>query len=278
MKPSLSGLFLLLCAATPVQAGERYFVLQSTTSVQNSGLLEHILPLFTAQTGIQVRVVAVGTGQALYHARNGDGDAVLVHDPEAERAFVREGFGVLRCEVARNDFVLVGPRNDPAGIRGLDDVVDAFRRIAHSRALFVSRGDDSGTHRREQALWRQAGIELGVADTSWYRQVGSGMTATLTIAANLSAYTLTDRASFLAFSHRRELEELVRGDPRLENLYAIALVNPERHPRVRFAEARSFRDWLVSPEGQAAIAAFRLGDERAFTPAARCDADTGSRR
>lgn len=271
---------LLLCVTlaqvvATAQASERFIVLQSTTSTQASGLFEHILPLFTATSGIAVRVVAVGTGQALNNAKNGDGDAVLVHDREAELAFVRAGFGVLRCEVMWNDFILVGPKDDPARISGLQDAVAALRRIATANAVFVSRGDDSGTHRRERALWHEAGIDAAKASGTWYREAGAGMGATLNMAAAIGAYTLTDRATWLAFANRRDLTLLVEGDPRLRNPYAITVVNPKRHPHIRFAEAKAFRDWLISAEGQAAIASFRINGAQAFVPEARCDPDTG---
>jgi tungstate transport system substrate-binding protein len=267
---------LLLSAPATGRAEERFIVLQSTTSTQNSGLFDHILPVFEAKTGIGVRVVAVGTGQALKNARNGDGDAVLVHARDAELAFVREGWGVLRCDVMFNDFVLVGPKEDPAGISGLRDAAEALRRIAAARALFVSRGDDSGTHRKELALWREAGFDPAAARGTWYREAGAGMGATLNIAAGIGGYTLADRATWLAFGNRRDLVLLVEGDPRLFNPYGVVVVNPKRHPNVRFAEARAFRDWLVSEEGQAAIASFRIGGEQVFFPDARCDESTGN--
>lgn len=278
MTPRLLALFAMaLTLAMPGsgRADGRFILLQSTTSTQHSGLFDHILPLFTAQTGIEVRVVAVGTGQALKNARNGDGDAVLVHDRDAELAFVHEGWGVLRCEVMSNDFVLVGPAGDPAHVAGLRDAAAALRRIAAARALFVSRADDSGTHRKELALWREAGIDPVQASGTWYREAGAGMGTTLNIAAGIGGYTLTDRATWLSFGNRRELVILLEGDPRLANPYSIMVVNPKRHPNVRFREAKAFRDWLVLPDGQAAIAAFRVAGEQPFVPAAHCDESTG---
>lgn len=267
---------LLLFAAAAAHAGERFIVLQSTTSTRNSGLFDHILPLFEEKTGVRVRVVAVGTGQALGNARNGDGDAVLVHARDAELAFVREGWGVLRCDVMYNDFVIVGPKDDPAGIAGLRDAPQALRRIAAAGALFVSRGDDSGTHRKELALWREAGVDPAGASGTWYREAGAGMGATLNIAAAIGGYTLTDRATWLAFRNRRDLVILAEGDFRLRNPYGVTIVNPRRHANVRFAEAKAFRDWLVSEEGQAAIASFRLAGQQLFFPNARCDESTGN--
>ncbi len=263
-------LLSLLLAAPAAGAAEDFIILQSTTSTRNSGLLDHLLPKFTAATGIEVRVVAVGTGQALKNARNGDGDALLVHARERELAFVAEGHGVLRCDVMYNDFVIVGPEGDPAGIAGSRDAVAAFARIAATASPFVSRGDDSGTHTRERALWRLAGIDPGAASGRWYREAGAGMGATLNMAAAMEAYTLTDRASWVAFANKRDLKLLVERDPRLFNQYGIILVNPARHPRVNFAAAKAFRDWLVGPEGQAAIAAFRVDGQQLFFPDADC--------
>ncbi len=270
--PSALLLSILLTVAqiAPTAAGRDHVLLQSTTSTRNSGLLDFLLPRFTAATGIEVRVVAVGTGQALENARNGDGDALLVHARERELAFVAEGHGVLRCDVMYNDFVIVGPREDPAGIAGLGDAPAALARIARAGAVFVSRGDDSGTHTRERALWRLAGIDPTAASGDWYREAGAGMGATLNIAAGMGGYTLTDRASWVAFANKRDLVLLVEGDPRLFNQYGVILVSPERHPNVNFAAAKTFRDWLVGEEGQAAIAAFRVRGRQLFFPNADC--------
>ncbi len=261
---------LLAMPAAPARAGADVIVLQSTTSTRNSGLLDHLLPKFTARTGIEVRVVAVGTGQALKNARNGDGDALLVHARARELAFVAEGYGVLRCDVMYNDFVIVGPADDPAGIAGMRDAPAAFARIAAAGAIFVSRGDDSGTHVKERSLWRLAGIDPAAGAADWYREAGAGMGATLNIAAGMEGYTLTDRASWIAFANKRNLALLVEGDPRLFNQYGVILVNPARHPAVNFAAAKAFRDWLVGPEGQAAIAAFRVKGQQLFFPNADC--------
>jgi len=249
-------------------AGDREILLQSTTSTQSSGLFEHILPRFTRDTGIRVRVVAVGTGQALANARNGDADVVLVHAPEAEREFVAAGFGVERHPVMHNDFVLVGPGDDPAGARGRTDAAAALERIAAARAVFVSRADESGTHRKEMALWKAAGVDPAPASGSWYRETGSGMGATLRMAVGMEAYTLVDRGTWLAFGDRGGLEILVEGDPRLFNPYSAILVNPVRHPHVKAAAGRAFIAWLTGPAGQAAIASHRVAGEPLFVPAA----------
>ena len=272
VKPRQLWLLLTcLLAAMPAHAAERFIILQSTTSTQNSGLFDFLLPRFTERTGIEVRVVAVGTGQALKNARNGDGDALLVHAKEDELAFVEAGFGILRCDVMYNDFVIVGPKTDPAKVRAAASAAEALTRIYESRSPFVSRGDDSGTHKKERQLWRAAGIDPTAASGSWYREVGAGMGATLNIAAATDAYTLSDRATWIAFANRRDLDLLFEDDPALFNQYGIILVNPERHPGVRFREAKAFRDWLVSPEGQRAIAAFRVDGQQLFFPNASCE-------
>jgi tungstate transport system substrate-binding protein len=273
-------LSLLLLAAFdavlgPARAGERSIVLASTTSTENSGLLGRILPLFEAASGIRVKVVAVGTGQALKLAERGDADVLLIHHRPSEDAFVAAGFGLERRDVMANDYVLVGPAADPAGVRGERDVVAALRAIATARAIFVSRGDDSGTHKLEQELWQKAGIEPRRAG-SWYREAGSGMGATLNTAAGLDAYTLADRASWATFANKRTLAVMVEGDPALSNPYGVILVNPARHPHVRFAEARAFVDWLTGPEGQAAIAAFTVAGQRLFLPTASAASRGGS--
>ncbi len=256
---------LLLADIGALAAAERFIVLQSTTSTQNSGLLDAILPRFEATHGIAVRVVAVGTGQALKNARNGDADVLLTHAPEAEKRFVAEGHGVAREIVMYNDFVLIGPATDPAGLHRAGDVGTALRAIAAGGRPFVSRGDDSGTHRRERALWRRAGIATD-ARNPWYREAGAGMGATLNIAAGLGAYTLSDRGTWLAFANRKDLVVLFSGDPLLFNQYAAIRVDPKRHPHVRAEESRLFVDWLTGPDGQAAIAAYRLAGEHLFHP------------
>jgi tungstate transport system substrate-binding protein len=245
----------------------------STTSTQNSGLFAYLLPQFTAETGIEVHVVAVGTGQAIRIATNGDADVLLVHHEASERKFVEDGLGVARHPVMHNDFVLVGPAADPAGIRGMDDVAAALRRVGDSGDIFVSRGDDSGTHKKELELWQAAGLDPRPASGTWYREAGSGMGATLNTAGAMGGYTLTDRASWVSFGNKRDLVILVEGDARLHNPYTAIVVNPERHPHVHAREAQRFVDWLVSARGQEAIAAFRVDGQQLFFPDALPQAD-----
>jgi len=268
--------------AQPQREAGSSITLASTTSTEQSGLFGHILPLFTRQTGIAVRVVALGTGQALDVARRGDADAVLVHDAAAEQRFVAEGHGIDRRAVMYNDFVLIGPAADPAGIAGMPDAAAAMRRIAQARALFISRGDRSGTHTAELALWRAVGLDPAAAvreaGGGWYRAIGQGMGPALNAAAAQDAYVLSDRGTWLSFRNRRTLRVLVEGDPRLRNPYSVILVNPARHPHVRQAEARAFADWLVSPEGQRAIADYRIGGEQLFFPDAAAPASRSTAR
>jgi len=251
------------------QAADRSFiVVQSTTSTQNSGLFDFILPKFRAKTGIEVRVVAVGTGQALKNGRNGDGDVVLVHARAAEDRFIAEGFGVERRDVMYNDFVITGPPSDPAGIKGMKDAPAVLAKIASAKALWVSRGDNSGTHIRERALWRASGIDPTGASGKWYREAGSGMGATLNTAVGMGAYTLTDRATWVSFRNQRAFEVMVEGDRRLFNPYGAMLVNPARHPHVNAAGGRAFITWLTSAEGRAAIAAYKVRGVQLFHPSA----------
>ncbi len=245
----------------------------STTSTQNSGLFEYLLPQFTADTGIEVRVVAVGTGQAIRIATNGDADVLLVHHPASERRFVADGFGLARHPVMHNDFVLVGPADDPAGVRGKRNIAAALRRIGEAEQVFVSRGDDSGTHKKELELWGAAAFDPHPASGAWYRESGSGMGATLNAASAMAGHTLTDRASWVSFGNKGELEILVEGDTRLHNPYAAIVVNPERHPHVRASEAQTFVDWLTSVRGQAAIAAYRVHGQQLFFPDAAAEED-----
>lgn len=276
---SASLLAALLVTSLPSLAGaaraatDRYITVASTTSTENSGLFRHLLPLFESRTGISVRVVALGTGQALDVGRRGDADVVFVHDTAAEERFVAEGHGVGRRQVMYNDFVLVGPAADPARIGGSRDAPLALATIAAAEAPFVSRGDRSGTHAAELRLWTAAGIGIATRKDHWYRETGAGMGATLNVAAAMDAYLLVDRGTWLAFENRGNLRILLEGDSRLFNQYGVIMVNPARHPHVKQTEAQAFIDWLVSDEGQAAIAAFRIHGEQAFFP----DATQGQR-
>lgn len=252
-------------AAVAAEAGT-FITLASTTSTDNSGLLDAILPDFTAESGIAVRVVAVGTGQALRLARNGDADVLLVHDRASEDRFVADGWGVERHAVMHNDFVIVGPKADPAQVRGIGDVGSALARIADQRSPFVSRGDDSGTHKAELRLWQAARRDPAASSGGWYRETGAGMGATLNTAAAMGAYVFVDRGTWLAFKNRLELEILVVGDPRLLNPYGIILVNPKRHPHVKADAGQAFIDWLISARGQRAIGRFRVNGDVLFIP------------
>jgi tungstate transport system substrate-binding protein len=254
-------------AADP--APERFITVASTTSTENSGLFGHILPLFREKTGIAVRVVALGTGQALDVGRRGDADVVFVHDKEAEERFVAEGDGVARHEVMYNDFVLIGPKADPARVAGTKDIAKALRAISDANAPFVSRSDRSGTHMAESRLWSAAGIDIGTAKGPWYRETGSGMGAALNTASAMNAYLLADRGTWLSFKNRGDLAVLVQGDKRLFNQYGVILVNPAKHPTVKQADAQAFIDWLHSAQGQMAIAGFRIDGEQLFFPNAR---------
>jgi len=254
-------------AAAQVVPSTDQFLLGSTTSVENSGLLAHILPRFTALTGISVRVLAQGTGQALATAARGDVDLVLVHDPEAERRFIAEGHGVSRREIAWNDFVIVGPASDPARIGGGHDAAAAFRAISEARAPFVARGDSSGTSARELQLWRLAGLDPA-ASTGWYRDIGGGMGAALNAAAAMDAYTLSDRGTWLAFGNARNLRILVEGGPNLVNRYDVILLAPGQRPPASEAAARRFADWLASPEGQSAVGGYEVAGQQLFHPSA----------
>ena len=256
---------LALLAALPAAAQE-FITVASTTSTENSGLFGHILPIFQAETGIEVRIVAQGTGQALETGRRGDADVVFVHARAQEEQFVAEGYGVQRFDVMYNDFVIVGPNDDPAGLRNAADAASAMAAIAGAGASFASRGDDSGTHTAEKNLWKAAGIEPAGA---WYLSTGSGMGATLNTAAQVPAYALTDRGTWLSFANRGPLEIVFQGDPVLFNPYGIILVNPEKHPHVKAEQGQTFIDWIISDAGQAAIAGFQVGGEQLFFPVAR---------
>ncbi|MCP5264842.1 MAG: extracellular solute-binding protein [Burkholderiaceae bacterium] len=250
-------------------AADKFIVMASTTSTEQSGLFKQLLPQFTSQTGIQVRVVAQGTGQALATARKGDADILFVHNKVAEEKFVAEGYGLERREVMYNDFVIVGPKSDPAGIGGGKAVMAALQKISTKKGLFVSRGDRSGTHAAELRFWKAAGVDPKGGKGSWYEESGSGMGPTLNIASAKNAYTLTDRATWLNFSNRGDLKILVEGDPKLFNQYGVIVVNPKKHPHVKVDLAQAFSDWVVSPKGQAAIAAYKIGGQQLFFPNAK---------
>ena len=259
-----------LARITPVLAAdENSLLVQSTTSTRNSGLFDFILPLFTKQTGITVKVVAVGTGQALKNGRNGDGDVLLVHARSAEQKFVAEGYGVKRFDVMYNDFIIVGPRQDPARLVGTKDILLALKKIADTKSLFASRGDDSGTHKKERQLWKQVGLDVSAQSASWYRETGAGMGATLNIATGMHAYTLTDRATWMAFGNKGNLEIMSEGDKRLFNQYGVILVNPRKHRHVKARQGQRFIDWLTGVKGQAAIARYKLKGKQLFFPNAR---------
>jgi tungstate transport system substrate-binding protein len=247
-------------------AGDQFIIVQSTTSTQNSGLFEHILPKFQEQTGIEARVVAVGTGQALKNAQNCDGDVLFVHAKPDELKFVEAGYGGERLDVMYNDFVIVGPASDPAKIRGMKDASDALARIAEANAPFASRGDDSGTHKKEQSLWQEAGIDPTAASGEWYRETGSGMGATLNTAVGMDAYALTDRGTWISFGNKRDFEVLVEGDDALFNQYGVIRVSPEHCPNVKTEASQEFVDWITGPQGQQAIADYQLNGQQLFFP------------
>jgi tungstate transport system substrate-binding protein len=262
-----AGLLILGTPATSAQ--DKFIVVSSTTSTEQSGLFGHLLPVFEKDTGINVRVVALGTGQALDMARRGDADVVFVHDAAAEEKFVAEGFGVKRLPVMYNDFVLVGPKSDPAKVAGGKDILDALRKVAAAQAPFVSRGDKSGTHAAELRYWKDAGVDLAATKGAWYRDTGSGMGPTLNTASSMNGYALTDRGTWLSFKNRGDLAILVEGDKRLFNQYGVMLVNPAKHPHVKTDLGQQFVDWVVSPKGQAAIASYKIGGEQLFFPNAQ---------
>jgi tungstate transport system substrate-binding protein len=265
----LLGLALIGLSGKPSLAAERFITVASTTSTQNSGLFDYLLPLFRDKTGIEVRVVAVGTGQAIQLGERGDADVLLVHHKPSEEKFVQDGHGVKRFDVMYNDFVIVGPQSDPAGISGTRDPTTALRKIADAKAAFVSRGDDSGTHKMELSLWQATGVDPKAASGQWYRETGSGMGSTLNTASGLNGYTLTDRATWISFKNKGDLKILVEGDPRLFNQYGVILVNPEKHPQVKAKDGQAFIDWLLSPEGQKAIAAYQVDSQPLFFPDAK---------
>lgn len=254
--------------AISVAHAQKMIVVSSTTSTEQSGLFKHLLPIFTKKTGIQVRVVAVGTGQALDIGRRGDADVVFVHDSVAEEKFVSEGFSTKRTEVMYNDFVLIGPKSDPAKINGGKDIQAAFKKIAQTKSPFISRGDKSGTHAAELRYWKAAGVEVS-ATQAWYKETGSGMGPALNTASGMNGYILSDRATWLTFKNRGDLAILVQGDPKLFNQYGVMLVNPKRHAYVKQAEGQAFIDWLISKDGQETIASYQVGNEQLFFPNAK---------
>jgi tungstate transport system substrate-binding protein len=263
---AIGAIGVLFACLTAVLAEDRSITVASTTSTEQSGLFGYLLPAFSKDSGISVKVVAVGSGQALDIGRRGDADVVFVHDRPAENMFMAEGQGVKRFDVMYNDFLIVGPKNDPAHIAGGKDVVDALRKIAAAEAPFISRGDHSGTHEAELRLWKQAGIDVAAVKPGWYREIGQGMGQALNMAASSDAYLLADRGTWLSFKNRGDLAILTEGDKRLFNQYGVMLVNPARHPNVRAHDGQAFIDWLISPKGQETIAAYRVGGERLFFP------------
>jgi tungstate transport system substrate-binding protein len=263
-------LFLALAVAaglaSAATAGDRYIVVGSTTSTQDSGLFDWLLPAFTKVSGIEVRIVAKGTGEAIKLGQSGDADVLLVHDPKSEMQFVAEGYGVKRFAFMYNDFIIVGSKADPAHVAGSGDVVDAMKKIAASGAAFASRGDNSGTNKAELRLWKAAGIDPKPGSGKWYLETGSGMGATLNTAVGKAAYTLSDRATWLAFQNKADFDVLVQGDKALLNQYGVILVNPTRFPAVKANDGQAFIDWLISPAGQRTIADFRIGGQQVFFP------------
>lgn len=252
--------------AASAEAADRFIIVQSTTSTQNSGLYDAILPRFEAATGVEARVVAVGTGQAIKNAERCDGDVLLVHAKAAEEAFVAAGYGVARADVMFNDFVIVGPADDPAGLSAAANPADALSRIARVAAPFASRGDDSGTHKKEMGLWAGTSIDPVAASGSWYRETGSGMGATLNIASAIGAYALTDRATWVSFGNKGNLTIVYEGAPALFNQYGVILVNPDHCPNVKATDGQVFIDWLLSDSGQDAVGAYRVQDQQLFVP------------
>jgi tungstate transport system substrate-binding protein len=273
MKRWIRSLVVVLGVLTAgyAAAEQRFIVVASTTSTEQSGLFAHLLPAFEKDTGIAVHVVAVGTGQALDIGRRGDADVVFVHDKAAELKWLAEGNGVERYPVMYNDFVLIGPKADPAHVAGGDDIVAAFKKIAVAKPAFVSRADKSGTYSAELRLWKDAGVDIATAKGPWYRETGSGMGAALNTAAGLDAYTLADRGTWLNFHNRGNLDIVVQGDKRLFNQYGVMLVNPAKHPNVKKDLGQKFIDWLVSPRGQQVIASYRINGEQLFFPNAGTD-------
>jgi tungstate transport system substrate-binding protein len=267
----LTGWVLVAANVATAAGADRSIVVASTTSTQDSGLFGYLLPIFKQKTGIDVKVIAQGTGQALDTARRGDADVVFVHAKPQEEKFLAEGFGVKRFDVMYNDFVLIGPKRDPAGIKG-KDIETALKTIKEKAAPFVSRGDRSGTHVAELALWKLAGIDIATARGAWYREIGQGMGAALNTANAMGAYVLSDRGTWISFNNKGDLQIMVEGDKRLFNQYGVMLVNPEKYPHVKKEDGQAFIDWLISPEGQATIANYKIEGQQLFFP----DAQKGS--
>jgi tungstate transport system substrate-binding protein len=262
---AVAAMCSLALGLAPAASADRSIVVASTTSTQDSGLFGYLLPLFTAKTGIAVKVIAQGTGQALDTARRGDADVVFVHAKAQEEKFLAEGFGVKRFDVMYNDFVLIGPKADPAGVKG-GNIETALKTIMEKAAPFISRGDRSGTHTAELALWKQAGIDIEATRGPWYRAIGQGMGAALNTASALNGYVLSDRGTWISFKNRSDLDIIVEGDKRLFNKYGVMLVNPEKYPTVKKEDGQAFVDWLISGEGQAAIAGYRIDGQQLFFP------------
>ncbi|MGE0844802.1 MAG: substrate-binding domain-containing protein [Flavobacteriaceae bacterium] len=256
-------------AAAPAAAQDKSIIVQSTTSTQNSGLYDHILPIFEKASGIKVNVVAVGTGQAIKNAQNCDGDVLFVHAKAAEEKFVAAGYGVERYDVMYNDFIIVGPPADPAKVDGSHDAAASLKKIAEAKAPFASRGDDSGTHKKEVSLWKDAGVDIKAASGDWYRETGSGMGATLNTAVGMGAYALTDRATWISYKNKGDYKIAVEGDEKMFNQYGIMLVNPEKCPNVKKAEGQAFVDWVLSADGQNAIKSYMLDGQQLFFPNAK---------
>lgn len=263
MKLTATAVALVIGSAALAQES---IIVQSTTSTANSGLYDYLLPIFQNKTGIQVNVVAVGTGQAIKNAENCDGDVLLVHAKASEEKFVAAGFGTERTDLMYNDFVIVGPAADPAGVGGMNDVQGAMGKIAELGALFASRGDDSGTHKKEMALWSDTGVDPTAASGDWYRETGSGMGATLNAGIGMGAYVMTDRATWISFANKQDYQIAVQGDEDMFNQYGVIPVNPSKCPSVNVGASQTFADWLVSDEGQDAIAAYKVADQQLFFP------------
>jgi len=261
---ALLALSLGTATAPDAQAADKYITVASTTSTANSGLFDFLLPKFSAKTGIEVRVVAVGTGKAIKLARNGDADVLFVHHKPSEQKFIADGMGVKRFDVMYNDFVMVGPKSDPAGVKGAKTAADGLKKIAASKSPFASRGDNSGTNKKELELWKGAGIDPTGAGNKWYSATGSGMGATLNVASGMNAYSLTDRATWLKFKNKGDLEIVLEGDPVLFNQYGIILVNPKKHPHVKVDLGQTFIDWVISKEGQGLINEYKILGNQAF--------------